>query len=142
MKTVQQYVYAYGNWYLNGIQQVQHNWGFFGFVPNAIIRFTFDKKVDDMWIPIKEYTQIQSPYFGHHNQFNFFRGMVEDEKNYSEHINRWLLYFCADENIRDTDIQLSKKYAFFPKEEVITSTTWRNWKPYWQSMPVTTIHCP
>jgi hypothetical protein len=138
---VRKYANTYIFWYARTIGQTQHNWGFFAQVPNASIRFSIEEQTEEYWIRIDEISQVNPPYIGNHNQFNFLRSLADLQDNEAQ-LTRWLQHYCADNTLSDTTIRLNKRFAELPKEAEITPYTWRTWQPKWMSTPLQTYHCP
>jgi hypothetical protein len=131
-------------WYANLIQQEQHNWGFFSFVPTETVRidfFRWDATAND-YVLLDEYSLVEAPFVGRHNMFNFVKNLVDQDKKYDKIRYRYVQWYCRRNNISDETVYLTKKYAALPKEKNLHYYDWSLYEPEWEYHTVATVYCP
>lgn len=136
-KTLRENVFYKVDWYTKMLDQNQQNWGFFGFVPNAIVRFTFETDNNG----IEEYKLTDWPYIGRQTEFNMLRTIASKTDSYVSERKRYLKDYCRKRNIHGQEVRLGKKYAYLPREEDMNNFDWNSWNPQWETYQMDSIYC-
>lgn len=140
-KTLREQVYYKIIWYPRLLDQNQQNWGFFSFVPDALVRFTFETWDGTNWKEIYEYKLASPPYFARHNEFNFLSALASDTDKYKAERERYVQDFCKQHGIANQIVFLRKKYTHIPKVTEMDGFTWENWEPTWEKFTLNEVQC-
>lgn len=137
-------VYDPLRFYTRFIDHDYQNWGFFSFVPGNIVRISFAtlNAETNEFTEIEEYKLTAPPYFGRQNLFNFARSIAEEDERYNKVRNRYILWYCEQNNIENTTVYMRLKSALLPAEAQLHYYDWRNFTPEWHYTTVGDAYCP
>ena len=143
-KPIREQLFYRVDWYTKLLGQNQQNWGFFSFVPNALVRFTFETydRTTEQWTVLHEYKLPDAPYIGRHNEFNFLRTLAQEKGKHDNALRRYTQQrFCVQHGIKEQTVYLRKKYAYIPKPGEMDDFSWHTWEPDWQKFTMNEVQC-